>query len=330
MPSRPLVADSVLDLIGFTPLVRLRNVPAAGSAEVLTKLESFNPMWSVKDRIGNAMLEAAEGAGSINPGQTVVIEPTSGNTGIGLAMACAVRGYRAIFTMPESATFERRLVLLAFGATVVLTPKEKGMKGAIAKAKQLVLETDGGWMPGQFDNPANVDVHRRTTAVEILEATGGKLDAFVAGVGTGGTLSGTAQVLKEKVPGIKVFAVESADSPLLSGRPGVRPNRIQGISAGFIPANYDPSVVDGFQVVEYEEAMETSRRLCREEGIFVGISAGAVAAGALRVAKDLGAGHRVVAILPDLGERYLSHELFKGLATSDRLIDATGEDLPVE
>lgn len=330
MPSRPQLADDVLQLIGFTPLVRLRRLPAEGSAEVLVKLESFNPMWSVKDRIGNAMLEAAEAAGRIRPGESVVIEPTSGNTGIGLAMACAVRGYRAIFTMPESATFERRLVLLAFGASVVLTPKAKGMKGAIAKAKRLVEETPGGFMPGQFDNPANVDVHRRTTAVEILEATDGRLDAFVAGVGTGGTLSGTGQVLKEKVPDVRVVAIESADSPLLSGQPAVRPNRIQGISAGFVPGNYDASIVDGIEVVEYEDALATARRLCAEEGIFVGISAGAVATGALRVAQTLGAGKRVVAVLPDLGERYLSHELYKGLAESDRLIDATGEDLPTD
>jgi len=329
MPTRPLVADSVLDLIGFTPLVRLRNMPESGSAEVLAKLESHNPMWSVKDRIGKAMIDAGEQDGTIDSSRTVVIEPTSGNTGIGLAMACAVRGYRAIFTMPESATVERRQVLLAFGATVVLTPKAKGMKGAIAKAKQLVEQTDGGWMPGQFDNPANVDVHRRTTAPEIIEATGGKVDAFLAGVGTGGTLSGTAQVLKQEIDGIEVVAVESADSPLLSGGEPQRPNRIQGISAGFIPENYDKTVVDAFEVVEFEEAMETSRRLCREEGIFVGISAGAVASGALRVAKRLGEGKRVVCVLPDLGERYLSHDLFAGLLTSDQLIDATDEDLPV-
>ncbi|MFG0319300.1 MAG: cysteine synthase A [Planctomycetota bacterium JB042] len=330
MRTRPLIADDILQLIGYTPMVRLRHLPSDGSAEVLAKLESFNPMWSVKDRIGNAMLEAAERDGTISPGKTVVIEPTSGNTGIGLAMACAVRGYCSIFTMPESATVERRHVLLAFGSKVVLTPKAKGIKGAIAKAKQLVEETPHGWMPGQFDNPANPDVHRRTTAVEIAEATEGRLDAFVAGVGTGGTLSGTAQALKEKIDGLHVCAVESADSPLLSGQPGVRPNRIQGISPGFVPGNYDEAVVDAVETVEYEEAIATSRRLCREEGIFVGISAGAVTAGALRVAARLGAGKRVVAVLPDLGERYLSHELFTGVANEQNLIDATGEELAVD
>jgi cysteine synthase A len=228
--------------------------------------------------------------------------------------------------MPESATVERRQVLLAFGATVVLTPKAKGIKGSIAKAEKIARETPNAWMPSQFDNPANVEVHRRTTAVEILEATGGRIDALVAGVGTGGTISGTGSVLKQRVPGCRVVAVESADSPLLSGKPARQPNRIQGISPGFVPANYDAKVVDRVEIVELEEAMDVARRLCREEGLFVGISAGAVATGALRVAKDLGPGKRVVAILPDLGERYLSHPLFTAVVDPSKLVDATGEE----
>lgn len=325
MPQRPAIANDITELIGNTPLVRLRRMPKPGSAEVLVKLESMNPMWSVKDRIGNAMLGAAEREKKIVPGKTVVIEPTSGNTGIGLAMACAVKGYATVFTMPESVTVERRNILLAFGAKVVLTPRAKGMKGAIAKAEQLVKDTPNAWMPSQFDNPANPAIHKCTTAIEILEATAAALDAFVAGVGTGGTLSGTGEILKQRVKDIRVVAVESADSPLLSGLPAERPNRIQGISAGFIPANYDKNVVDSIEVVTYDDAIATSRRLCREEGIFVGISSGAVACGALRVAEKLGASKRVVAVLADLGERYLSHELFTGLATAENLVDATQE-----
>jgi cysteine synthase A len=328
MRTRPLVADNVLELIGYTPLVRLHRMAPPGGAEVLVKLESMNPMWSVKDRIGAAMIEAAERAGKIKPGKTVIIEPTSGNTGIGLAMAAAVKGYKAIFTMPETMTAERRRVLLALGATLVLTPGPKGMKGAIAKAQQMVKETPDAWMPAQFDNPANVDVHKRTTAIEVFEATEGRLHAFVAGVGTGGSVTGTGTTLKEKIPGIRIVAVESADSPILSGLPPQRPNRIQGISAGFVPAIYDKKVVDQVIPVPYETAIEVSRRLCRDEGIFVGISAGAVCQAALQVAAELGAGKRVVALLPDLGERYLSHELFAGLDTTNRIVDATKEDLP--
>lgn len=323
MRARPLVADNVLELIGYTPLVRLRKVVEPQMAQVLAKLESFNPMWSVKDRIGAAMLNAAEAAGTIAPERSVIIEPTSGNTGIGLAMACAVKGYRAIFVMPESVTMERRRVLLAFGATVVLTAKDKGMKGAIAKAQRLVESTAGGFMPSQFDNPANPAIHKCTTAIEILEATAAHLDAYVAGVGTGGTLTGTGEVLKQRVRNIEIVAVESADSPVLSGKPPERPNRIQGISAGFVPGNYDSRVVDSIEVVTYDDAITTARRLCREEGIFVGISSGAVACAALRVGERLGVGKRVVAVLADLGERYLSHELYTGLANPDNLIDAT-------
>jgi hypothetical protein len=225
-------------------------------------------------------------------------------------------------------TYERRRVLLAFGATIVLTPGPKGMKGAIAKAQQLVKQTPDSWMPAQFDNPANVEVHKRTTAIEVFEATEGRLDAFVCGVGTGGSVTGTGTVLKQKIPGVKIVAVESADSPVLSGQPPQRPNRIQGISAGFVPTIYDKNVVDQIVVVPYETAIEVSRRLCREEGIFVGISAGAVCQAALQVAKELGPNKRVVALLPDLGERYLSHELFRGLDTGHRIIDATTLEPP--
>ncbi|HYC78056.1 MAG TPA: cysteine synthase A [Planctomycetota bacterium] len=325
MKPRPPIADSVIDLIGHTPLVRLRRLPPPGCAEICAKLESFNPCWSVKDRIGAAMIEDAERAGKIAPDRTTIVEPTSGNTGIGLAMAAAAKGYKTVFTLPETMTQERRRVLLAFGATIVITPGPKGMKGAIAKAQEIAAKTPGAWIPSQFDNPANVDVHRRTTGPEILEATGGRLDAFVAGVGTGGTVSGTGEVLKERVPGVKVIAVESADSPLLSGGAHVRGNRIQGISPGFIPGNYRAATVDRVITVAYEDAIATSRRLCREEGIFVGISAGAVTWAAIQAGAELGAGKRVVAVLPDLGERYLSHELFTATADPERIIDATKE-----
>ena len=322
---RPLVADSILDLIGYTPLLKLRRVVPTGSADILAKLESFNPCWSVKDRIGAAMIADAEAKGLIAPGKTTIIEPTSGNTGIGLAMAAAAKGYRTIFTLPETMTQERRRVLLAFGATIVLTPAAKGIRGAIAKAKELVEKTPGSWMPSQFDNPANPAVHRRTTAVEIWNDTEGRLDAFVAGVGTGGTVSGTGSALKDKHPGIRVVAVESADQPLLSGGTAVRGNRIQGISPGFVPGNYDPKIVDQVEVVPYEDAIAMSRRLCREEGLFVGISAGAAVVGAIRTGLALGQGRRVVVIIPDLGERYLSHELFSAIVDPSQIIDATAE-----
>ncbi|MBI4865618.1 MAG: cysteine synthase A [Candidatus Wallbacteria bacterium] len=323
MSQRPLLADNILQLIGYTPLVRLHRVVPQGSAEVLAKLESFNPMWSVKDRIGNAMIEAAEREGKIEPGKSVVIEPTSGNTGIGLAMACAVKGYQMIFVMPGTVTKERQQVLLAFGATIVLTPGPKGMKGAIAKAQELLEKTPGGWIPQQFENPANVEVHRRTTAVEIVEATGGDVGAFVAGVGTGGTLTGTGSVLKQRIRDIRIVAVESADAPVLSGQPVRQPNRIQGISTGFIPSILDRDLIDDIEVVEFEDAIAMSRRLCREEGIFAGLSAGAVLVAALRTAQKLGAGKRVVCVLPDLGERYLSHKLYSELFDTSRILDCT-------
>jgi cysteine synthase len=313
MPQRPKIASNMLELIGYTPLVRLNRIPEPNSAEMIAKLESQNPMDSVKDRIGAAMIVAAEEEGRIKPGKTVIIEPTSGNTGIALAFAAAVKGYRLIVTMPESVTAERRRVLVALGAEVVLTPGSEGMKGAIKKAAELTETTPNSWVPGQFDNPSNPEVHRLTTAEEILEDTDGKIDAFVAGVGTGGTIAGVGQILKKRIgQHVRVVAVEPSSSPVLSGgEPG--PNKIQGIGAGFIPRNYDPSVVDQVVPVDYEDALMMSRRLAREEGIFCGISSGAITYVARNVAKELGPGKRVVSIICDFGERYLSHELFEQL-----------------
>ena len=310
MPQRPKIADDMLELIGYTPLVRLRRIPEPGSAEMIVKLESQTPMDSVKDRIGAAMIEAAEREGRIRPGETVLVEPTAGNTGIALAFAAAVKGYRLVVTMPESVTEERRRVLAALGAEVVLTPGPEGMKGAIRRAAELAEELPNSWTPGQFDNPANPEVHRRTTAEEVMEDTDGRLDAFVSGVGTGGTIAGVGHVLKERLgPGVLVVAVEPSSSPVLSGgEPG--PNKIQGIGAGFVPRNYDPTVVDRVMRVEYEDALEMARRLGREEGIFCGISSGAITWAAREVARELGEGRRVVSIICDFGERYLSHELF--------------------
>ena len=302
----------MLELIGYTPLVRLNRIPAAGSAELLVKLESQNPMDSVKDRIGAAMIEAAERAGQIKPGETVIIEPTSGNTGIGLAFAAAVKGYRLIVTLPDTVTVERRRVLTALGAEVVLTPDEGGMREAINRANEIAARTPHSWIPSQFDNPANPEVHRRTTAEEIWEDTDGRIDGFVSGVGTGGTIAGVGQVLKERLNGgVRVVAVEPEASPVISGGEA-GPNKIQGIGAGFVPGNYNASVVDEVVRVGYEQAMEMSRRLAREEGIFCGISSGAITWAARNLAAELGAGKRVVSIICDFGERYLSHELFAG------------------
>lgn len=311
MPQRPKIANDMLELIGYTPLVRLNRIPYPNSAELIAKLESQNPMDSVKDRIGAAMIKAAERDGIIRAGETVLIEPTSGNTGIALAFAAAVLGYKLIVTMPDTVTVERRRVLESLGAEVVLTPGAEGMKGSIKKAAEIAESTENSWTPSQFDNPANPLIHRRTTAEEILEDTDGKLDAFVAGVGTGGTIAGVGQVLKERVgKHIQVIAVEPSSSPVLSGgEPG--PNKIQGIGAGFVPHNYDPSVVDRVIQADYMDALRMSRRLAREEGIFCGISSGAITWAAREVAKELGAGKRVVSIICDFGERYLSHELFE-------------------
>jgi cysteine synthase A len=310
MPQRPKIADNMLELIGYTPMVRLQRIPGPDAAEMLVKLESQNPMDSVKDRIGGAMIDAAERDGRIKPGETVIIEPTSGNTGIGLAFAAAVKGYKLIVTMPETVTVERRNVLKALGAEVILTPGPDGMKGSMGRATELAATTSNSWIPGQFDNPANPEVHRRTTAEEIWEDTDGTLDYFVAGVGTGGTISGVGQVLRERLGDkVKIVAVEPASSPVLSGGEA-GPNKIQGIGAGFVPANYDASVIDQVMTVDYEDAVAMARRLARDEGIFCGISSGAITFAAQKVAREAGAGKRVVSIICDFGERYLSHELF--------------------
>ena len=300
----------MLELIGYTPLVRLNRIPEAGCAEMICKLESQNPMDSVKDRIGAAMIQDAERRGLITPGKTVLIEPTSGNTGIALAWAATIKGYQLFAVMPDSTTLERRQVMQALGAELVLTPGAEGMKGAIARAAQMTTETENGWLVSQFDNPANPEIHRQTTALEILEDTDGKIDAFVAGVGTGGTISGVGEILKKEIGSqIQIIAVEPTSSPVLSGgAPG--PNKIQGIGAGFVPKNYHAEFVDRVIPVDYERGIEFARRLAREEGIFAGISSGAITWAALEVAKELGEGKRVVSIICDFGERYLSHELF--------------------
>jgi cysteine synthase A len=312
MPQRPKIANNMLELIGYTPLVRLNRIPASGSSELLVKLESQNPMASVKDRIGAAMIEAAERAGRIKPGETVIIEPTSGNTGIGLAFAAAVKGYRLIVTLPDTVTVERRRVLTALGAEVVLTPDEGGMKQAIQKANEIAASTPNSWIPSQFDNPANPETHRQTTAEEIWEDTGGRIDGFVAGVGTGGTIAGVGQLLKQRLGDkVKIVAVEPEASPVISGgEAGL--NKIQGIGAGFVPPNYNSDVVDEVVRVAYSDALDMSRRLAREEGIFCGISSGAITAAAVNLGVELGPGKRIVSIICDFGERYLSHELFAG------------------
>jgi cysteine synthase A len=276
---------------------------------VLAKIEAFNPMRSVKDRIGFAMVDAAEREGKIAPGRTTIVEPTSGNTGIGLAMAAAAKGYRIILTMPDSMTAERTRVLRALGAEIVLTPDARGMQGAIEKAEEIVRTTPGGFMPQQFNNPANPEIHRKTTALEIIEDTGGKLDAFVAGVGTGGTITGVGEVLKDRLRNVLVVAVEPKDSPVLSGG-AAAPHPIQGIGAGFIPRVLNREIIDRVVPVEYDDAKTASRRLAKEEGILCGISSGAICWAALGIARELGAGRRVVMVLPDLGERYLTTDVF--------------------
>ncbi|OCC15239.1 Cysteine synthase [Dissulfuribacter thermophilus] len=301
----------VTETIGKTPLVKLRRL-ADGMVEchLFAKLESFNPASSVKDRIGLAMIRAAEEQGLIGPGATIV-ESTSGNTGIALAWVCAARGYRLILTMPETMSLERRAMLKHIGAELVLTPGELGMKGAINKAKELAEEIKGAYMPDQFSNPANPEIHRRTTAEEIWRDTQGKIDIFVAGVGTGGTITGVSEVLKARRPSIKVVAVEPKESPVLSGgKPG--PHKIQGIGAGFVPPILNTSIIDEVFCVSSDEAIHTARMLARKEGIPCGISSGAACYAALQVAKrPENAGKVIVFILPDTGERYLSTDLFE-------------------
>jgi cysteine synthase len=298
------IADSVLDLIGGTPLVRLRRLPDPAGAGVLAKIESRNPGASVKDRIAAAMIDDAERRGVLKPGATIV-EPTSGNTGVGLAMVAAVKGYRLILTMPEDYSVERQRLFSRFGAEIHLTPAIEGMSGAVFAAQELCREHAEYFMPQQFQNPANPEIHRRTTALEILDATDGRLDAFVAGVGTGGTITGVGEVLKEKLPGVRVVAVEPAKSAVLSGGP-FRPHGIQGIGASFVPGVLNRSVIDRIVLVRDEDATAWSRRLSREEGILAGISSGAAAFAACLVAAELTPRQTVVTVLPDTGERYLS------------------------
>ena len=312
--NRGKIYNNITETIGATPLVRLNRLPEQYyvSAEILLKLEFFNPMASVKDRIGVAMIEDLENRGLLNE-KSVIVEPTSGNTGIALAFACAAKGYRLILCMPESMSIERRKMLLLLGAELELTPAELGMKGAIAKAEELITNLDNAVMPQQFDNPANPEIHRNTTAQEILADTDGQLDAVISGVGTAGTLTGIGSILKQHNPSIKIYAVEPEDSPVLSGGdPG--PHKIQGIGAGFKPGNLDEALIDGVITIGNETAFETARRLAKTEGIPGGISSGAATAAALEIAAlPEMAGKRIVTIIPSFAERYLSTALFEGL-----------------
>src|SRR5215831_4250296 len=302
------IYDNIRQAIGKTPVVRLNRIPQKGWPEMLVKLESFNPGGSVKDRIGFSMIEAAEREGKLKPGGTIV-EPTSGNTGIGLAMVAAAKGYKVILTMPEEYSVERITLLRAYGAQVVLTPREQAMQGAIDKAEELVRRNPDYFMPQQFKNPANPEIHRKTTAKEVLDVCGDKLDALVVGVGTGGTATGAGEIVKGKIKSLKLFAVEPADSPVFSGGKA-GPHKIQGIGAGFIPEVFNKAVVDRFIPVSFDDARSGARRLAEQEGLLCGISSGAILHASCLVASELGHGKRVLAVLPDTGERYLSTELW--------------------
>jgi cysteine synthase len=306
------IADDITHLVGGTPLVRLNRVTDGAPAAVVAKLEAFNPAHSVKDRIGVSMIDAAEHAGAIGP-DTIILEPTSGNTGIALAMVCAARGYRCAFTMPETMSQERRILLRAYGAELILTPGPQGMPGAIAKAQELADSDASYFIPQQFENPANPAIHRATTAEEVWRDTAGMLDVFVAGVGTGGTITGVAQVIRERKPSVRFVAVEPAASPVLSG--GAKgPHPIQGIGAGFVPGVLDLDLIDEIVAVQADDAFDVARRMAREEGLLCGISSGAAVWAALQEAhRPENAGKLIVVLVPDFGERYLTTQLFAGL-----------------